>query len=320
MLETLIAALLPIVITLILGFFAGWHHDFSSEQGSILNRMIMLYALPMSLFAGIISTPKQQIINNLGMFGWLALGMGVGLLVVFIISHFIFKRPKEIAILQSLAITGPAVPFVGVSVLGAIFDNISALPIAICGLLMNLIQVPITIMLLTNNQKTNNQQINNQLTLSNNVLSVIINRVIAALKEPVVWAPIAGFILVLIGINLTGPLLDSFTLLGKATGGVALFASGIILFAQKVTISWPVIINTLSKNIILPAVIGIIMYFCGATFTMQHLVVITLSIPTASIVVILAVQYKVAEQEMASTLFVSTLLSIISMGIFIWLF
>lgn len=47
--------------------------------------------------------------------------------------------------------------------------------------------------------------------------------------------------------------------------------------------------------------------------------VLTLAIPTASICVILAVQYQAAEQEMASTLFFSTILSVVTMGGFIWL-
>jgi malonate transporter and related proteins len=41
--------------------------------------------------------------------------------------------------------------------------------------------------------------------------------------------------------------------------------------------------------------------------------------PTASLCVILAVQYQTAEQEMASTLFFSTILSVVTMGAFIWL-
>ncbi len=40
---------------------------------------------------------------------------------------------------------------------------------------------------------------------------------------------------------------------------------------------------------------------------------------TGSIPVILAVQYEVAEQEMASILFFSTIFSIATMGVFIWL-
>lgn len=49
MLETIVTALLPIVVTLLLGYFAGLRHDFSQDQASVLNRMVMLYALPLLL-------------------------------------------------------------------------------------------------------------------------------------------------------------------------------------------------------------------------------------------------------------------------------
>ena len=62
MLDTIIAALLPIVITLMLGFAAGWHHDFDAKQAAVLNRMVMLYALPLSLFAGMVGTPRDQVL------------------------------------------------------------------------------------------------------------------------------------------------------------------------------------------------------------------------------------------------------------------
>lgn len=52
---TLITVLLPIVVTLGLGFFAGWHKDLTQGQSTILNRVVMLYSLPMSLAAGILS-------------------------------------------------------------------------------------------------------------------------------------------------------------------------------------------------------------------------------------------------------------------------
>jgi malonate transporter and related proteins len=43
---TVIGGLLPIILTLALGFFAGWHHDLEPEQASVLNRIALLYAPP----------------------------------------------------------------------------------------------------------------------------------------------------------------------------------------------------------------------------------------------------------------------------------
>jgi hypothetical protein len=61
------------------------------------------------------------------------------------------------------------------------------------------------------------------------------------------------------------------------------------------------------------------MIFSGMPHGAIGEVVVAMSIPTAPIAVILAVQYGSAEQEMASALFYSTVLSAITMGGFIWL-
>ncbi|WP_260432076.1 AEC family transporter [Zymomonas mobilis] len=68
MLEVIIAALLPIIITLMIGFFAGWRGDFTANQAAILNKMVLRYALPMTLFSGILSIPKAQIYHQVRRF------------------------------------------------------------------------------------------------------------------------------------------------------------------------------------------------------------------------------------------------------------
>jgi len=75
---------------------------------------------------------------------------------------------------------------------------------------------------------------------------------LAAVKEPVVWAPVAALMLVLAGVSVSPVLDSSLKLLGSTTGGVALFASGIILYAQRVTLSWDVIAITAARNVIVP--------------------------------------------------------------------
>lgn len=310
MLETLTNALLPIVITLILGFFAGWHHDFSADQSRVLNRMVMLYALPMSLFAGILSTPRKEILSNIPMVIWLAVGMVGGFIVVLLISHFIFRRTLSAAVLQSIAIAGPAVPFVGASVLSTLFGSESTIAIAICGLLINLIQIPLCMILLSYDSSDRSDA---------TPIILFKKNIVSTLKEPVVWAPLLAFMIELCGLTLPTSFQTSFELLGKTTGGVALFSSGIILFSHKVKLTWPVGINILSKNILLPLVIWALMIISGTPGTIQNIVLISLAIPTGSIGIILAVQFKVAEKEMASSLFYSTMLSIVTIGIFMWL-
>ena len=311
MLETIVTALLPIVVTLLLGYFAGLRHDFSQDQASVLNRMVMLYALPLLLFTGILSTPLSEISKSMDVFLWISVGMVGGFILVFLISRFIFKSDSKVAALRAIAIAGPAVPFVGTPVLGVLFPIDADLAIAAGSILMNLIQVPLALAFLVGNGGTAGEK--------KSPLQIAFGSIKNAVLQPVVWAPILAFVLLLIGLDMPKFLKGSFMLLGQATGGVALFAVGAVLFAQKVSVSREVIINVLSKNIVLPAIILCAMFLLGLPAADNGLVSVTLAIPTASIAVIFAVEYKTAEQEMASTLFWSTILSVITMGGFIWI-
>jgi len=90
MLSTVLGALLPIVVTILLGFIAAWRHDFEAKESSTLNRMVLLYAVLIGLFAGTVSTRRDVLSQDttfviamcvafIGMYG-----------VVFLLSHFPF--------------------------------------------------------------------------------------------------------------------------------------------------------------------------------------------------------------------------------------
>jgi len=145
MIDTIIGALLPIVVTLLLGFVAGWHHDFDSTHAAILNRMVMFYALPLTLFVGMLGITRDQVLSQGPLAFAILIGMGGGYAVVFLVSYCFIRRDLMTASLRALAIAGPSVPFVGVSVLGHLFGNASAIPISVASLVMNLIQVPATL-------------------------------------------------------------------------------------------------------------------------------------------------------------------------------
>ena len=42
MINTILSALLPMVVTFLLGFVAAWRHDFGSKDATMLNRMVLL--------------------------------------------------------------------------------------------------------------------------------------------------------------------------------------------------------------------------------------------------------------------------------------
>jgi hypothetical protein len=65
MLNTIMGALLPMVVTFVLGFVADWRHDFGSMEASTLNRMVLLYASPLILFAGPVTTSRAALSQDI---------------------------------------------------------------------------------------------------------------------------------------------------------------------------------------------------------------------------------------------------------------
>ena len=65
MLDTILSALLPMVFTFVLGFVAARRHDFGSKDASTLNRMVLLYAVPMALFAGTVTTSRAALSRDI---------------------------------------------------------------------------------------------------------------------------------------------------------------------------------------------------------------------------------------------------------------
>ncbi|MDR2567114.1 MAG: AEC family transporter [Bifidobacteriaceae bacterium] len=342
----LVGALLPIVVALGLGFLAGARHDFDAPQAAILNRMVMLYALPLSLFAGVMAAPRRVLFSNLPMFAWIAGVMTGGLIAVYLVSRFLFRRPAPVAALQALAISAPAVPFVGSSVLPDLFPSDAALAIAIGSLVVNVVQVPLAMLVLTRAggagavvasgagphgagaSKAGSGGIGGADRVGAGPSRAAVGRSAIAqlgvslrqtIAEPVVWSPLAAFVLVAFGVGLPKMLHGALMLLGQATGGVALFASGATLFAQRVSVSRTVWLNVAARNLVIPAAAWGLMVLAGLGAATTSLTVTTLAIPSASIATILAIRFNVATREMASTLFISTIGSIATMGLFLFL-
>ena len=147
MLETIVEALLPMVVTFLLGFVAAWRGDFGPKDAAILNRMVLLYAVPLMLFAGTVSTPRAELSQDLPLLIALCVAV-VGLYgMVLLLSRFAFRRRMSTSALAALTASAPAVPFS--AVLGYLFGGPGAIPIAMASLVVNLTAIPVTILFLT---------------------------------------------------------------------------------------------------------------------------------------------------------------------------
>ena len=370
--NAVVGALLPLIVTLAFGFFAGWHHDFTPAQASVLNRMVLLYALPLMLFAGMVTIKRSTLTSDLGLAAAITAGLLGTYLVTFLIVRFALHRPAGVSALTALAVGAPAIPFAGVVVLGYLYGpSLSAVPVAVGALVLNVIEVPVTLVLLSAATGTAAataaaaaasatappvalpvvQQPQHQLTLplrpaiaagsvgqtasatqpqaapasaagpppaaSAAASGGLGQHVRSAVTAPVVWAPVLALVLVLAGVQLPDVLVNAMKLLGSATTGVALFATGIVLFAQRITVSRFVVGAVAARNVVAPALLWVILAAIGMAHTDLRLAVLANALPAPAAAVIFAVQYRQGQREMASVVLFSSVGSLLTLAAFI---
>ena len=326
--NTIINALLPVFVTLLLGYLAAWHGDEDSKAAGILNKMVMTYTLPFSLFAGTVTMPREQLVSNWPLAAALLAGMVIPFALVLSAARYLFHRSLGESTLQAMAIAFPAIPFIGIPVLGTIFGAAGAtLTVAVGGLVTNLIIVPASIVFLSVSaaasagggarlgQPSPDTPPDHPPKPSGPAAKPSIGRIIlSSLEEPVVWAPILAVVLVGVGLKVPEPLVKSFQLLGSATSGVSLFASGVILRAQKPVVSTPVVVSTVLRLLVVPGLALLLLPLAGVAGSGLRESVVALAMPCAVMLVILSVRYRVAEQESASVMLYSYVFSAATMA------
>jgi len=110
MVEAILSALSPVVVTLLLGFVAAWRHDFGTKDATVLNRMVLLYAVPIALFVGTVGTPRSDLVQDIAF----AIAIGVAIIGVyglaFLLFRFVFSFSLSESVLAALTASAPAAP------------------------------------------------------------------------------------------------------------------------------------------------------------------------------------------------------------------
>lgn len=189
MLEIICGAVFPIVVSMMLGYLGAFLGMFNRDQATAMNRMVLKFALPMDLFFGVSKIDRSLILNS-GHFATIIIGwMIVSFLLTYWLSRFVFKRSVSLATLQALAIGNPSVPFVGSAVLKFLFGVKSALAVSLASVTINVALIPMVFFLLASD---------NQETMGGS--GKWTSHLAHAFKQPVVLAPLAAFVWVLLGI------------------------------------------------------------------------------------------------------------------------
>jgi malonate transporter and related proteins len=315
MISVIIGALLPVVVTLALGMLAGWHRDYDVDAARSLNHMVLVYALPLALFAGTINIPRAELIGDWPLLIVLLAATVMPFLLALLVDLYIVRRTLRAAALQAMAFGFPAIAFTGIPILTPLIGSNATVVVDFAGLTGNIIILPTTLVLLSFAQVRGDGSGGDWHSTGDGITTALKG----SLLQPVVLSPLLAIALVLLNVRMPGVVSSSFSLLGSTVGGISLFASGVILQSQSLTVSLPAAVSSVARLLVIPGLTFAVLMQLGVSGDELKMAVLALGLAAAPMQVILSTRYRTDEQENASVLLYTNVLCIPTLAFFIWL-
>lgn len=312
--HVILYAIVPIIVVMLAGYISGKKGVFSGDDAKKFNKVVLDYALPAALFVSIVQATREMLIKDIK----LTIVSTVGIMACFMLVYFIFKycfkkNTGADAAVSALISGSPTIGFLGFAVLEPIFGTSPsvALVVAIVGIVVNAIGIPVGLSLMNASLEKQNPGSTKKESAWKPVLH--------ALEQPVAWAPILAVIWVVAGIPWPDWASPSFDLIAKANASMAVFSAGITLSAIKITINWQAILGSILKMVVMPAVVLILGLLCHMDPLNLKMLVVASALPPAFSGIIIADEYDTYVATGTSSLTLSVILFIGFCPLWIWL-
>ena len=286
--HVILYAIVPIIVVMLVGYIAGKRGAFTGQDSKKFNKVVLVYALPAALFVSIVDASREMLVRDIK----LSIISLVVIMFCFMTVYFIYKwcfkkNPPGSAAVMALISGSPTIGFLGFAVLEPIFGTTPyvALVVAIVGIVVNAVGIPVGLSLLNAAKEKEAAQLaaqNSSTTAAGATGAATTGAatpakpvvhesfwkpVLHALAQPVAWAPILAVVWVVIGIPWPKWASPSFDLIKGANASMAVFSAGVTLSSVKIVINWQAILGSILKLIMMPALLLIV----GIIFKMDPL-------------------------------------------------
>lgn len=315
MLHIIIYAIVPIIVVMLAGYISGKKGIFNGDNAKAFNKVVLDYALPAALFVSIVGATREMIVQDLKLTIISLVVMMFCFMLVYYIYKWCFKKNTGAdAAIMALISGSSTIGFLGFAVLEPIFGTTPyvALVVAIVGIVVNAVGIPVGLSLLNASLEKSNPQ---NTTKHTSAWAPVLH----ALAQPVAWAPILAVVWVLVGIPWPKWAAPSFDLIKGANASLAVFAAGVTLSSVKISINWQATLGAIMKLIVMPALLLIV----GLIFKMDpmnlKMLVIAGALPPAFSGIIIADEYDTYVATGTSSLALSVILFIGFCPFWIWM-
>jgi malonate transporter len=299
--QLIFQSLIPLAFVISLGWFAGGRHIIDARHSSSLATYVMSFSFPCLLFAKTATTSLQHLFNY-QFIAALSLGLLGMYLVLFLVNRYLRRMSLSQSCQIAFVCAFPDMAFMGIPIFLVLFGEESLISIVIGNVITSLIMIPLTVSIL---------EIEGASEVKTNIMSLVLK----VFKKPLVLAPIIGAIFSGFSLPLPALARESLQLIGGTTSGVSLFALGLIMSQDKVSVSKSVLFNVFNKLVVHPLIMwGLVVAF-GITGALAKEAILLCALPPAIMTTMFAVKYNVLTLESTSSTVLGTVLALFSMAI-----
>lgn len=142
------------------------------------------------------------------------------------------------------------------------------------------------------------------------------------LLSPPVIAVVIGLTLYLTPITVPVPLSNALSSIGSASTPMGMLVCGMTIAnvpLKSIFDDRRVILTALARNLLAPALVLLVLIFLPIDTLSLHIAVIYSALPIASSLSPMSIKYETAPELSATSIFISTLLSIITLPLWVWI-
>ena len=301
------ALILPVFAVILTGWIVAVTGYLSRALSDALIHFAYNVAMPALLIVTIAQEPAHSLIN------WrFLIAFGGGSLLCFILVFGIMSiqgsRSLASRTMRGMAASMTNTGFVALPVLQAIYGPRAVLPAAIATVFVAVVMFPLAVVLLELGQRDAHGSRTPAMVTAKHVV-----------LNPMVISTLIGMLLSISGLRMPGPVTAYFGILADALTPCALFAIGLGLSIDglRANLGQASLLSAV-KLVIMPLIAYGLSVSLGLDPLYTIAAVICAAVPTAKTVYILAGEYHCEEMMVASTVSMTTLVSVISLVV--WLY
>lgn len=304
MIYAILSALAPIAFVAFLGGMAAHGKLVNREQSGIIATFVVRFALPLSLFLVAAKTAPSDL-ADIPLLASLAVGLVGSFAVGLLQGRLLFGHGLKAGAVQALACSFPNAAYCGPPVLAAGVGGHAMLTVVLANLIVSTVLVPAALVFLHANDPG-----------QTSLVRLVAGTVVTALKQPLVWLPLAGVAFALLGFHLPALVEGAVDQIGRAAGGAALFTLGVILYGQRPRLDRETICNVAVKNVLQPVLIGTAaVAFFGLPPDIAKEAFLIGVLPAATVVPAIALRASTYADEAATSVLMSNLFAIVSISV-----